>query len=92
MDKLEKTAKDHISSMPGCEPQEHKISQMTKDQAWTVRGVYDYTKREGNLEKGQPSDVMAIAILLVAVPPSKHGPSEDATQQLTDNTTGTRPS
>ncbi|KAF2669805.1 hypothetical protein BT63DRAFT_453988 [Microthyrium microscopicum] len=68
--KGDKTAKDHISSMAGCStPQDYKVPMMSKSQSWTIKGSYDYDKKEGNLEGGKQSEVMAIAILLVAVPP-----------------------
>ena len=63
----EKVAKDHISSMPGCEPKNFKVAEMKKDQSWIVKGDYDYGKHEGNLEHGKQSDIMAIAVVLVAV-------------------------
>jgi hypothetical protein len=67
----DKVAKDHISNMAGCGPKDVQIPKMSKDQSWLTRGSYDYSKRAANLEAGSPSEVMAIAIVLVAVPPGK---------------------
>jgi hypothetical protein len=65
----DKVAKDHISEMAGCGANDIKIQKMSKDQTWYTKGVYDYNKRAANLEGGAPSEVMAIAIVIVAVPP-----------------------
>jgi len=65
----DKVAKDHISAMAGCGPKNVSIQKMSKDQSWFTRGTYDYSKRTANLEAGSPSEVMAIAIVLVTVPP-----------------------
>ncbi|KAF2418971.1 hypothetical protein EJ08DRAFT_702936 [Tothia fuscella] len=62
-------AKDHISDMPGCGPTNVAVPKMSRDQSWITRGTYDYNKRTANLEAGSPSEVMAIAIVLVQVPP-----------------------
>lgn len=67
----EKTAKNHISSMPGCTPKDFKVQSMNKNQSWVVKGNYDYGKREGNLENGKQSEIMAIAVVLVAIAPGK---------------------
>lgn len=67
----DKVAKDHISTMSGCGPSDVKVPMMSKDQSWKTTGSYDYTKRAANLEAGSPSEVMAIAIVLVQVPPGK---------------------
>jgi hypothetical protein len=67
----DKVAKDHISSMSGCGPSDLKIKQMQKGQSWVTKGTYDYKKRSPNLEHGSPSEVMAIAIVLVAAKPGK---------------------
>jgi len=65
----DKVAKDHISDMSGCGYNDIRVPKMSKDQSWSVKGHYDYTKRSANLEAGNPSEVMAIAIVLVSVPP-----------------------
>jgi hypothetical protein len=67
----DKVARDHISTMPGCGPQNIQVPRLNKTQSWVAKGSYDYTKRAANLEAGSPSEVMAIAIVLVAVPPGK---------------------
>lgn len=64
----DKVAKDHISNMDGCGMKDVNVKKMDKSQSWLVKGSYDYSKHDGNLEAGTPSDVMAIAIVLVAVP------------------------
>jgi hypothetical protein len=64
-------AKDHISNMDGCGMQDMKVDRVEKSQAWAVTGHYDYTKHDPNQEKSGPSEVMAIAIVLVAVEPGK---------------------
>lgn len=69
----DKVAKDHISSMHDCVPQDFKIKEMKKSQAWTTTGFYDFAKRTGDLEKGKQSEVMAISIVLVAGPPGMFG-------------------
>ena len=65
----DKVAKDHISGMSGCGPKDIGVPTMSKDQVWITKGTYDYNKKSANLEAGKPSEVMAIAIVLVAVPP-----------------------
>jgi hypothetical protein len=67
----DKVAKDHISSMSGCGPKDIAVPKMMKGQSWVTKGSYDYNKRTPDLEAGSPSEVMAIAIVLVAVPPGK---------------------
>lgn len=67
----DKIAKDHISNMPGCEPNSFQVKEMKRDQSWAIHGNYDYSVREGNLEKGKQADVMAISMVVVAVDPSK---------------------
>lgn len=64
----DKVAKDHISAMQGCGPKDVKVQKMSKDQSWQTKGFYDYNRRTANLEAGSPSEVMAIAIVLVAAP------------------------
>jgi hypothetical protein len=63
----DKPATDHISSMPECKVQ--TVTEMKKDQSWTVEGKYDYDKRAGNLEGGKQSNIMAISLVFVGVPP-----------------------
>jgi hypothetical protein len=63
----DQAAKDHISSMPNCTPKDFQVQEMKRDQSWVVEGFYDYDKRQGNLEDGKQSEIMAIAVLLVAV-------------------------
>jgi len=70
----DKISRDHISSMEGCGPKDIKIPQMTRTQTWLAKGNYDYNKRAANIEGGKPSEIMAIAIILVAVPPGKLRP------------------
>lgn len=53
----DKVAVDHISSMPGCTSQEIKVRELRRGQAWTVKGEYDYAKRDGNLENGRQAEV-----------------------------------
>jgi hypothetical protein len=53
----DKVAKDHISSMPGCQHQDIKELELKRDQSWLVHGAYDYSRYEGNLEKGRQSEV-----------------------------------
>lgn len=65
------TARDHISEMKGCGPKDIQVPRMSRDQSWYTVGKYDYSKRKANLEGGEPSEVMAIAVILVAVPPGK---------------------
>jgi len=64
----DKVAKDHISTMANCGPEDIQVQRMSKNQAWTTKGFYDYNTRSANLEGGAPSEIMAIAIVLVAVP------------------------
>jgi len=65
----DKVARDHISTMANCGPNDIRVPNMSRDQSWTTRGSYDYGKHSANLEGGAPSEIMAIAIVLVAVPP-----------------------
>jgi hypothetical protein len=65
----DKVARDHISNMDGCGPKDASIKQMSRNQSWITKGTYDYNKKTANLEAGSPSEVMAIAIVLVAVQP-----------------------
>jgi hypothetical protein len=59
----DKVAKNHISSMPGCDNKNIKIRELKKDQNWLVSGAYDYAKFEGNLEKGMQSEVSVLSFL-----------------------------
>jgi hypothetical protein len=63
----DKVAKDHISSMPGCENHEIKAMELKSDQRWYVKGAYDYSRYEGNLEKGRQSEVSASPHLLISL-------------------------
>jgi hypothetical protein len=47
----DRVAKNHISNMPGCEPDKFQVKEMKRDQSWKINGNYDYSKRDGNLEK-----------------------------------------
>lgn len=62
-------AVDHISNMEGCGMKDMNVKSMRKGQVWTVNGNYDYSKHAPNEERPGPSEVMAIAIVLVAVKP-----------------------
>jgi len=66
----DKVAKNHISSMAGCDFSSGPPAMMTKDQAWSFRGYYDYDLREGNLEQGKQSEIMVLGIVQIAVPVS----------------------
>jgi hypothetical protein len=70
----DKIARDHISTMANCGPNDIRVPQMSRDQSWTTKGYYDYSKHPANLESGNPSEIMAISIVLVAVPPGKRLP------------------
>jgi hypothetical protein len=63
----DKPAVDHISSMGTCKVDSAK--EMKKTQSWVVDGHYDFDKAAGNIENGKQSNVMSIALVLVAVPP-----------------------
>jgi hypothetical protein len=67
----DKIATEHISNMPGCEPDKFSVKYMKRDQSWTVNGHYDYSLREGNLEKGKQTEIMAISMVVVAVKPGR---------------------
>jgi len=71
----DKVARDHISSMDKCGRDDIRVDKLTKDQSWVVKGRYDYTVHDANLEAGKPSEVMAIAVVIVAVPPGNLRPS-----------------
>lgn len=53
----DKVAKSHISSMGGCTSENLKVKELKKGQSWSVKGSYDYSKYEGDLEAGKQSDV-----------------------------------
>jgi hypothetical protein len=61
----------HISSMSTCYlDQTLPVTQLSKDQSWYVEGVYDYAKFDGMKDSsGLQSEVMAIALMFVAVKP-----------------------
>jgi hypothetical protein len=64
-----KIAKDHVSSMAGCETKHGW--KLNRDQKWIIKAQYDFSKREGNQEDGSYSSVMGVAMMLVAVPPGE---------------------
>jgi hypothetical protein len=70
-------AVDHISSMEGCNMQTSPVKEVNPKQKWTTTGYYDYNLKTPNqvknkdLEVTSPGEVMAISILLVAVPPGQ---------------------
>jgi hypothetical protein len=53
----DKVARDHLSSMAGCKRENFPVKEMKHDQAWVLRGRYDYRVHEGNLEHGKQSEV-----------------------------------
>ncbi|KAE9973059.1 hypothetical protein BLS_003770 [Venturia inaequalis] len=63
----EKVAKDHISSMGGCETKQLAGKEMNRDQSWVIQAQYDFNQKAGNEEGGKMAEVMGIAIVLVAV-------------------------
>lgn len=67
----EKVARDHISSMGGCETKELAGREMKRDQSWVIKAQYDFNQKAGNEEGGKMAEVMGIAIVLVAVNPGK---------------------
>jgi hypothetical protein len=66
-----KIAKDHVSSMVGCETKTGW--DLKRDQKWVIKAEYDFSKREGNQEDGKYSSVMGVAMMLVAIPPGELG-------------------
>jgi hypothetical protein len=68
----EKIARDHISSMGGCETKDLAGKEMQRDQSWVIKAQYDYNQKAGNEEGGKMAEVMGIAIVLVAVPPGSY--------------------
>jgi hypothetical protein len=63
-------AKNHISSMTACYIPKLPITRLSKDQSWQVVAHYDYDKFAGNKENGKQSEIMAIALMYVAIPAS----------------------
>lgn len=64
-----KIAKDHVSSMAGCETKQGW--DLKRDQKYIIKAQYDFSQRAGNEEDGKYSSVMGVAMMLVAVPPGK---------------------
>lgn len=67
----ERVATNHISQMSTCYYDEVAAvgRKLDPSQTWVIDGRYDYDKFEGNLDHdGEQSDIMAIAIMYVAVP------------------------
>lgn len=58
----DKVATNHISSMKGCTAKDIPVMELKKGQSWMVKGDYDFSKREGNLEAGKQSEVRASAV------------------------------
>jgi hypothetical protein len=73
-----KIAEKHISSMSTCYYKDVGVTQMTKDQTWTLMGDYNYNKFEGNLEDGEQQDIMAIALVYVTQPKDAKPPFEQS--------------
>lgn len=67
----DKVAKDHISSMVGCEAKQIKGWETKRDQQWVIKAEYDFSSRTPDIDGGEPAEVMGIAMMLVAVPPGK---------------------
>lgn len=67
----EKVARDHISSMGGCETKDLVGKEMKRDQSWVIKAQYDFNQKAGNEEGGKLAEVMGIAIVLVAVKPGR---------------------
>jgi hypothetical protein len=61
-------ATNHISSMTTCYTPNLPITHLKKDQTWQVTARYDYDKFQGNKEKGKQQELMAIALMYVAIP------------------------
>lgn len=72
MDKDSKPARNHISSMTPCA--NTQVQTLETNQNVQVVGSYDFDKRPGNIEKGKQDEIMAIALMLVAVPPGGVSP------------------
>lgn len=63
-------AKDHVSSMAGCETKPGW--ELKRDQECVIKAQYDFWQRGGNQEDGKYEGVMGVAMMLVAVPPGQH--------------------
>lgn len=66
----EVVATEHISKMSTCYYDEVATvgRKLDPSQSWVIDGRYDYDKFTGNLDhEGEQSDIMAIAIMYVAV-------------------------
>jgi hypothetical protein len=61
-------AKNHISSMTTCYLPTLPVARLSRDQVWQVNARYDYDQFPGNKENGKQSEVMAIALMYVAIP------------------------
>lgn len=54
----DKVATNHISSMKGCTNKDVEAGmELKKGQSWMVKGDYDFSKHDGNLEGGKQSEV-----------------------------------
>lgn len=63
-------AVDHVSSMKTCFFEENKVRKLDPSQKWKIQALYDYDKFPGNKnEAGKQEEIMAIAIMYVAVKP-----------------------
>jgi hypothetical protein len=60
----------HISSMSSCYVPNIPVTELTKDQSWHVEGQYDYSQHDGNKDGNKQAEIMAIALMYVAVKPS----------------------
>lgn len=59
----DKVATNHISSMKGCTNKDVEAGmELKKGQSWMVKGDYDFSKHDGNLEGGKQSEVRVSAI------------------------------
>jgi hypothetical protein len=65
---MDGVAKNHISSMTTCYTPNIPITHLKKDQVWTITAKYDYNKFQGNKENGKQQELMAIALMYVAIP------------------------
>jgi hypothetical protein len=63
-------SKKHISEITFCGTSPEKpLGRMSKGDRWDIKGHYDYNKWDGMLRtNGKQSDVMAIAVMMVAIP------------------------
>jgi hypothetical protein len=54
-------ATDHISTMIPCYHEENKVTTLSPDQTWQIKGNYDYDTYAGNKnEKGKQEGIMAM--------------------------------